>query len=322
MTVICQEHSQTNLRWAANTLTTNGVMRSRRCHRDRRGRHGADGPLRGGQCQRGRRVRRRSRIVATGRGGCSGERPVPRRRRPGRRRLRRRVRAAPEETSPDGLRRVRTGAWATGSGGLGREEFELFGFAEHDVTTTYLGNTAGLRLRVTSSPPGAWRSPASPTGARRSTWVGRSTRDFTDIDVDQPRRRGAHAARLGRALASPSTPDATTSCCLRRRSPICWSTCTGPPPLVTPPRAAPSSPARWRYPHRRAAHGEPALAPQRPRLPGHAVRALRRRSRVRLDRVGLRQRTARWSARPGSTTAQLDRPWSDPAQRSAHRRSR
>ncbi len=28
MTVICQEHSQTNLRWAANTLTTNGVMRS------------------------------------------------------------------------------------------------------------------------------------------------------------------------------------------------------------------------------------------------------------------------------------------------------
>ena len=29
MTVICQEHSQTNLRWAANTLTTNGVMHSR-----------------------------------------------------------------------------------------------------------------------------------------------------------------------------------------------------------------------------------------------------------------------------------------------------
>ena len=29
MTVICQEHSSTNLRWASNTLTTNGVMRSR-----------------------------------------------------------------------------------------------------------------------------------------------------------------------------------------------------------------------------------------------------------------------------------------------------
>ena len=29
MTVICHDHSSTNLRWASNTLTTNGVMRSR-----------------------------------------------------------------------------------------------------------------------------------------------------------------------------------------------------------------------------------------------------------------------------------------------------
>ena len=58
MTVICQEHSQTNLRWAANTLTTNGVMHSRRPHRDRRRlTHRRPGRW-GGQCQRRGRVRR------------------------------------------------------------------------------------------------------------------------------------------------------------------------------------------------------------------------------------------------------------------------
>ncbi|CAO5190596.1 putative Zn-dependent protease-like protein [Frankia sp. AiPs1] len=58
----------------------------------------------------------------------------------------------------------------------------LFGFAEHRTTTTWLGTSTGLRLRH-SEPVGSveWNAKSSAPGG--SVWHGQSTRDFTDVDV-------------------------------------------------------------------------------------------------------------------------------------------
>jgi predicted Zn-dependent protease len=71
---------------------------------------------------------------------------------------------------------------------------ELFGFAEHSVTTTYLGSSTGLRLRH-EQPGGRVEITGKADGRSRSTWVGQATRDFTDVDV------GALDAEVHRRLA-------------------------------------------------------------------------------------------------------------------------
>ena len=59
---------------------------------------------------------------------------------------------------------------------------ELFGFAEHDVTTTYLATSTGLRLRH-DQPTGKVEVTGKSHDRSRSTWVGTATRDFSDVDV-------------------------------------------------------------------------------------------------------------------------------------------
>ncbi len=58
----------------------------------------------------------------------------------------------------------------------------LFGFAQHDVTTTWLGTSTGLRLRH-SQPTGSveWNAKSGVPGG--SVWHGQSTHDFSDVDV-------------------------------------------------------------------------------------------------------------------------------------------
>src|SRR3954447_16752347 len=58
----------------------------------------------------------------------------------------------------------------------------LYGFVDHDMTTTYLGSTTGLRLRHVQ-PTGHWGCTAKPTDLSSSAWVGGATRDFTDVDA-------------------------------------------------------------------------------------------------------------------------------------------
>ena len=70
-------------------------------------------------------------------------------------------------------------------GRAGQADIRLYGFAEHIVTTVYLGSSTGLRRRAVQ-PTGRLElnakdgPPNSPGG---SAWVGRATRDFTDVDV-------------------------------------------------------------------------------------------------------------------------------------------
>lgn len=57
----------------------------------------------------------------------------------------------------------------------------LYGFVDHDVTTTYLGSSTGLRLRHVQ-PTGTFTCTAKDAALTSSAWVGAATSDFTDID--------------------------------------------------------------------------------------------------------------------------------------------
>ncbi|MHB1740581.1 MAG: metallopeptidase TldD-related protein [Actinomycetes bacterium] len=58
----------------------------------------------------------------------------------------------------------------------------LYGFAEHEITTTYLGTSTGLRRRHVQ-PTGRLELTAKIADGNRSTWAGVHTRDFDDVDL-------------------------------------------------------------------------------------------------------------------------------------------
>ncbi|MFC4062095.1 metallopeptidase TldD-related protein [Planomonospora corallina] len=58
----------------------------------------------------------------------------------------------------------------------------LYGFAEHTVTTTFVGSSTGTRLRHTQ-PTGRLELNAKSPDMKRSAWTGVATRDFSDVDV-------------------------------------------------------------------------------------------------------------------------------------------
>lgn len=58
----------------------------------------------------------------------------------------------------------------------------LYGFADHNVTTTYLGSSTGLRLRW-AQPTGTLEVNAKSGDLSRSAWAGLSTPDFVRTDL-------------------------------------------------------------------------------------------------------------------------------------------
>ncbi len=68
---------------------------------------------------------------------------------------------------------------------FGRAEAEdriLYGFVSHDVATTYLGSSTGLRLRQVQ-PTGHYACTGKNTALTNSAWVGGATRDFAGVDA-------------------------------------------------------------------------------------------------------------------------------------------
>jgi predicted Zn-dependent protease len=68
----------------------------------------------------------------------------------------------------------------------------LYGYAEHDVTTTYLGTSTGIRLRY-DQPTARIELTGRSTDGSRSAWAGRTARDFSgihagDLDADVAQR--------------------------------------------------------------------------------------------------------------------------------------
>lgn len=58
----------------------------------------------------------------------------------------------------------------------------LYGFVNHELTTTYLGSTTGLRLRHVQ-PTGHYGCTGKTADLTQSAWVGGATRDFADVDA-------------------------------------------------------------------------------------------------------------------------------------------
>ncbi|MDX6323981.1 MAG: hypothetical protein QOK15_335 [Nocardioidaceae bacterium] len=189
--VVVRVSSSANLRWANNTLTTNGVM-----HRslitvisfvDHAG-----GTASGAVTSTATTVEQVRRIVETADEAARSGRPAD-----DAAELVGGTAAAdwdeaPEETSIDVYADIATGLGDVFDRADDRGRV-LYGFVDHDVTTTYLGSTTGLRLRHTQ-PSGHWSCTGKTSDLSQSAWVGGATRDFTDVDV------GAFEAELERRL--------------------------------------------------------------------------------------------------------------------------
>ena len=191
--VIADETSTANLRWAGNTLTTNGVARSRQLTViaiDRRGEGAATGIVsRAGvredeieavvraaeqEAAAGSAAEDAAPLIGpdetgTGPGSAVGSRSGPG------------WADAPERTGIGVLEgfAAQLGAALRAAGPAGQK---LYGFAEHELTSTFLGSSTGLRLRH-DQPTGKVELNAKSADLSRSAWAGEATRDFTDVDV-------------------------------------------------------------------------------------------------------------------------------------------
>jgi predicted Zn-dependent protease len=191
--VIAEETSTANLRWAGNTLTTNGVSRSRQLTViaiDRRGAGNGRGAAVGVVSRAGVRpgqiedvVREAEHAAAQGApaedaGEVAGARePGPfgtNNGEPG-------WDAPPGRTEIAVLRDFAAGLGQTlrAAEAAGRK---LYGFAEHEMESTFLGTSAGLRQRH-DQPTGRVELNAKSADLARSAWTGVATRDFTDVDI-------------------------------------------------------------------------------------------------------------------------------------------
>ncbi|WP_330345653.1 metallopeptidase TldD-related protein [Streptomyces longwoodensis] len=178
--VIADEESTANLRWAGNALTTNGVTRGRTltvvATVD-----GREGTASGVVSRSAVTVDELESLVraaeAAARGAGPAEDAQP---------LIAGVPQAPEFTEPPA--ETSSAVFADFAPALG-EAFararaggrELYGFANHEVVSTYLGTSTGLRLRH-DQPTGTLELNAKSPDRTRSAWAGRSTRDFKDVD--------------------------------------------------------------------------------------------------------------------------------------------
>ena len=178
--VIADEDSSANLRWAANALTTNGVTRSRRLTVIATvdgGRGTASGVVSRSAVTTDdlEPLVRAAEAAARGAEPAEDAQPL----------VTGTPRTAdftgePARTSPEVFASFAPAlgeAFARARAG-GRE---LYGFAHHMVTSTYLGTSTGLRLRH-DQPTGTLEVNAKSPDRTKSAWAGSSTRDFTDVD--------------------------------------------------------------------------------------------------------------------------------------------
>ncbi|MER5434842.1 metallopeptidase TldD-related protein [Streptomyces sp. NPDC002588] len=178
--VIADEQSTANLRWAGNALTTNGVTRTRTLTviATVDGKEGTASGVVSRAAMTEDELEplvRAAEAAARGAGPAEDAQPLvtggqesPE------------FTEAPAETSSavfadfapalgEAFARARAG---------GRE---LYGFANHELVSTYMGTSTGLRLRH-DQPNGTLELNAKSPDRTRSAWAGRSTRDFKDVD--------------------------------------------------------------------------------------------------------------------------------------------
>ena len=184
--VIADESSTANLRWAGNTLTTNGVAATRSLtviSIDRR----SDGTAGVGVIARSgvapgqvEEVVREAEKAATESSAAEDAADLVSEE-TGYRSDSSSWSAAPSGTDFGVFRSfsARLGETLRAAEAAGRK---LYGFAEHGVTSTFLGTSAGVRARH-DQPTGRLELNAKSADLARSAWAGVATRDFTDVDV-------------------------------------------------------------------------------------------------------------------------------------------
>ncbi|HZC70555.1 MAG TPA: metallopeptidase TldD-related protein [Jatrophihabitans sp.] len=180
--VIVSEHSETNLRWAANSLTTNGQMRSRSMTVvstfDKPGGTSAGVVTRALSTvdEVGDLVRASE---AAGRTADAADDASP---------LVEAYQHADDWTSPPAETSVAVFDTAAPALGAAFDRWRtgnrlMFGFAEHQMTSYFLGTSTGLRRRF-DQPDGRLEVNGKSADYTRSAWAGVHTRDFTDVNVD------------------------------------------------------------------------------------------------------------------------------------------
>jgi len=184
LVAIADEHSTVNLRWAGNTLTTNGVAGTRSLTViaiDRR----ADGTSGVGVVARsGALPGQVADIVGAARAAAQSAAPADdagELATPGEARSDSQWSDSPARTDVAVLRGFAAdlGETLRAAQGAGRK---LYGFAEHEMTSTFVGTSSGLRLRH-DQPTGRLELNAKSPDMARSAWAGAATRDFSDVDV-------------------------------------------------------------------------------------------------------------------------------------------
>src|ERR1022692_3789135 len=257
--VIAEETSSANLRWADNTLTTNGVQRSRRLTVIAIG-AGRQGPAVGVVSRAGARPDKIPDLGANARRPPADGSPAPD--------AQLLIGTPPGPAGPGGVAGPQAGSpgWddpasATGASVLGAfagtlgkafaaaaaARRRLYGFAEHSVTSQFLGSSTGLRLRH-DQPDGRAELNAKSADLTRSAWTGAATRDFTDVrqlpglaaaagggrplDHVYPQPRSAQRYRGGQAVR-PAAHDHRVSVARHDPSPLA--------PAPSNRRAAPSN---------------------------------------------------------------------------------
>ncbi|MFD8985214.1 metallopeptidase TldD-related protein [Streptomyces sp. NPDC059564] len=178
--VIADEESSANLRWAGNALTTNGVTRGRTLTviATVDGKEGTASGVVSRSAVTAADLEplvRAAEAAARGAGPAEDAQPLvtgtP---------------ASPDFT--DGPVETSSAVFADFAPALG-EAFararaggrELYGFANHELVSTYVGTSTGLRLRH-DQPNGTLELNAKSPDRTRSAWAGRATRDFKDVD--------------------------------------------------------------------------------------------------------------------------------------------
>jgi predicted Zn-dependent protease len=189
--VIAEETSTANLRWAGNTLTTNGVSASRQVTVIAIDRRAGQGASAGVVSRTGVRpdqiedvVREAEHAAAEGSPAEDAEELV-----------------GLTQTGPFGQKNTEEPRWDSppdrteigvlrdfaaalgetlrAAPATGRK---LYGFAEHELTSSFLGTSAGVRQRH-DQPTGRVELNAKSADLERSAWAGAATRDFSDVDI-------------------------------------------------------------------------------------------------------------------------------------------
>jgi predicted Zn-dependent protease len=181
--VVAEETSTANLRWASNTLTTNGIALSRSVTVIAMV-NGKEGMATGVLSQSNPDRAALAEIVAAAEAAARGSEPAEDEMpliTPAEAPSCPDWSAPPEATSIEVFAGLAAGL-GEAFGAARAADRLLFGFAEHSVDTTYLGTSTGVRLRHVQ-PTGRLEVNAKSTDYRRSAWAGAATRDFSDIDL-------------------------------------------------------------------------------------------------------------------------------------------